>query len=116
MDVQDIHDFLAMRFDRFDADEELFCDLFVGGSFGDELEDFNFAGSESGSFSSKLASFHNLAVLGDKVFCDRRRNIGVAAVHLFNSTDQIWTSRLLENVSQSPRQKDLAYIFFVLMH
>ena len=45
------HELCAVFFDGFDADGEFRGGLFVGVSFGDELEDFGFARSELGCFA-----------------------------------------------------------------
>lgn len=116
MDLQDIHDFLPMRLDRFHADIKLLCNRFVGIAFGDQLEDFKLARSKSAPDPAKPASFDNFSIIGNEMFCNGRRKIGVAFVDLLDRSDQILPCCLLENVSRSPRLKNLAHIFFILMH
>jgi len=43
MDIQFVHDLLTMFFDGLDTDCEFRRDLFIGGPFSDQLQDFGFA-------------------------------------------------------------------------
>jgi len=46
VDVQFVHDFLAMFLDGLDAEAKLARDLFVGVAFGDKLQHFRFTGRQ----------------------------------------------------------------------
>ena len=54
VDVQLVHDLLTMLFDGFYADAEFAGDLLIGKTFGDQLEDFSFAGGQFGGFPGGL--------------------------------------------------------------
>jgi len=43
VNMEFVHEVLAVFLHCFDADVEFPCDLFVGVAFGNELQDFNFA-------------------------------------------------------------------------
>jgi len=53
VDVQFLHEMLAVFFDGLDADAEFRCDLLIGPAFGNELEYFHLARSQTGNFLVK---------------------------------------------------------------
>ncbi len=50
VDVEFLHEMVAMLLDRLCADAEFGRDLLVGFAFGDQLEHFRFARTQAGDF------------------------------------------------------------------
>src|SRR2546428_841838 len=63
VDVQLIHDLLPMLLNGFDADDQFAGDLFVGETFGDELEHFGLARGEFAGLFGGLAVGESVVVL-----------------------------------------------------
>src|SRR5258708_3235480 len=114
-----------MSLDRFDTQHKLVCNLLVGISFRDQLEDFHFAGRESAQFSDLLP----LSTLVGWGCWNRGRSISSnqrsgesriekssALGYGCNGHMQVSRRSLFDQIPGCPGSQCLKKIFLALMH
>ena len=95
-----VHKPLAVFLDGFDADAEFGGDLFVGESFGNQLQDFGFPGSQFDVFLDGLPVGKGFAALIAQSLGNRGAEKGVAPLNFPNGFDQFIGGSLLHQVAE----------------
>ena len=89
MNIEFVHELLAVFFYRFDADGQNVRDLFVGVAFGHQLQHFSFPGSEMVSVLSGAIPIIGIPALLQQAFGDARAEEGIAIPGFANCLNQI---------------------------
>jgi len=89
MNVQFVHDLLAMFLDRLDADVQFGRNLLVRESLGNKLQHFGLARGQFPGLPRRLAGGESLTALIAQAFGNRRAEKRVPSLHFANRSYQI---------------------------